>query len=106
MLMFVAAGARKFTSPMWQRMFERWGYPDGFYLVIGAVEVLAGLALLIPRIAAPAALVLIVIMIGAGATHVLHAEQRRLPQIVIMSLLLALVAYGRWSTAIWRKPRR
>ena len=45
------------------------GYPDHFYLIVGAVEVAAGLALLVPQLASPASLVLIVIMIGAGATR-------------------------------------
>lgn len=102
-LMFLFAGGAKFASPAWPRMFARWGYPDHFYIVIGVVEVVAGLALLVPRAAAPAALVLIVIMIGAGLTHILHAELQRLPQIIVMSLLLVIVAYRRWSGAPWRK---
>ncbi len=98
-LMFLGAGIRKFTSPMWARMFARWGYPDDFYLVIGALEVAGALALLVPRTAAPAAIVLIVIMIGAGVTHALHGEWQRLPQIAVMSALLVAVMYGRWSHA-------
>jgi putative oxidoreductase len=102
--MFLFAGSAKFTGPLWSRMFARWGYPDHFYLVVGAIEVVAGLALLVPRLAAAASLVLIVIMIGAGLTHALHDELQRLPQIVIMSLMLAAVAYGRLSEAVW--PRK
>jgi uncharacterized membrane protein YphA (DoxX/SURF4 family) len=102
-LMFCFAGAAKFSSPMWARMFTRWGYPDHFYLVIGGVEVAAGLALLIPRAAAPAAVVLIVVMIGAGLTHLLHDELRRLPQILVMSFLLCVVVYGRWSEVFRRR---
>jgi uncharacterized membrane protein YphA (DoxX/SURF4 family) len=101
--MFVFAGSRKFTGSMWQRMFARWGYPDHFYLVVGAVEVACAIALLVPRTASPAALTLIVIMIGAGFTHLMHGEQQRLPQIVIMSLLLAVVAYARWHEVLGRK---
>jgi uncharacterized membrane protein YphA (DoxX/SURF4 family) len=104
-LMFLGAGVAKFGSPMWPRMFERWGYPDHFYLVVGALEVAAGLALLAPRLASPASLGLLVIMAGAGATHVVHGETRRLPQILTMSLLLVVIAYGRWSQAFWRKIR-
>jgi putative oxidoreductase len=98
-VMFLGAGGRKFTSPMWPRMFARWGYPDHFYLVIGTLEVACALALLVPRTAAPAAVMLIVIMIGAGVTHALHGEWQRLPQIAVMSALLVAVAYGRWSNA-------
>ena len=78
-LMFLGAGGAKFVRPMWPRMFERWGYPDHFYLIVGAVEVAAGLALLVPQLASPASLVLIVIMIGAGATHAMHGEQQAAP---------------------------
>jgi putative oxidoreductase len=101
-LMFLFVGAAKFTGPMWQRMFARWGYPDHFYLVIGAVEVAAGLALLVPRLASPAALVLVVIMVGAGVTHVIHGEHQRLTQIVVTLLLLGVVAYGRRAETFWR----
>ena len=87
-------------------MFARWGYPDHFYLVIGAVEVAAGLALLVPRLAASAAAILIVVMIGAGATHVLHNEQRRLPEIAVLIVMLGLVAYGRRADAYWPKAIR
>jgi putative oxidoreductase len=105
-VMFLFVGAAKFTSPLWARMFARWGYPDHFYLVIGAVEVAAGLALLVPRLAASAAAVLLVVMVGAGATHVIHDEQRRLPQIVVTSLMLGAVALGRRADASWRRGAR
>jgi uncharacterized membrane protein YphA (DoxX/SURF4 family) len=105
-LMFFFAGSRKFTGSMWARMFERWGYPDHFYLLVGAVEVACAVALLVPRTASFAALTLIVIMMGAGLTHLMHGEQQRLPQIAIMSLLLAAVAYGRWHEAIGRKMKQ
>lgn len=105
-LVFLFAGAAKFTSPMWPRMFARWGYPDHFSLVVGAIEVAAGLALLVPRLAAPASIVLLVVMLGAGATHVVHDEFQRLPQIVVMSLMLGAVAYGRRADAFWRKGAR
>jgi putative oxidoreductase len=104
-LMFLFAGSAKFTGPLWARMFARWGYPDHFYLVIGATEVVAGLALLVPKTAAPASLVLIVVMIGAGVTHALHGEHRRLPQIIVMSVLLLVVAYGRWAESLRRTTR-
>jgi putative oxidoreductase len=105
-LMFVYAGAAKFTSPLWPRMFARWGYPDHFYLVIGAVEVVAGVALLVPRLATGASIVLVVVMIGAGATHVIFHENQRLIQIVVMSLMLGAIAFGRRADAFWRKGAR
>jgi putative oxidoreductase len=102
MLMFLAAGGGKFGQSAWPRMFAHWGYPNHFYLVVGAIEVIAGLALLVPRTATPAALTLLVIMIGAGITHLTHNEAHRLPQILVMSTMLALVAFGRWPSAFRR----
>ena len=96
---FVYAGGAKFVSPLWPRLFARWGYPENFHLLIGAVEVVAGLALLVPRTAAPAALVLVLVMIGAGLTHILHDEHQRMVQILIMSALLGIVAWRRARAA-------
>jgi putative oxidoreductase len=93
--MFVYAGAAKFGNPVWVRMFARWGYPDHFCLVIGAIEVAAGVGLLIPRTAAFSALTLLVVMAGAGITHLVHGEMQRLPQIVVIMALSSVVAYAR-----------
>jgi hypothetical protein len=41
-------------------------------------------------------------MIGAGFTHALHNEMHRLPQILVMSALLGVVAYARWPDMIGR----
>jgi putative oxidoreductase len=103
-ILFVLAGTAKFASPMWPRMFARWGYPDHVYLIVGAIEVLAGLALLVPRLTAVAAAALIVVMLGAAATHLLHGENPAAT--LVLLLVLAVAAYGRWSDAIWRTPAR
>ena len=101
--MFVYAGAAKFGNPVWARMFARWGYPDHFYLVIGAIEVAAGIGVLVPRIAAFSALILLTVMGGAGMTHLVHGELQRLTQIAVMASLLGIVAYGRWRAV--RTPK-
>ena len=38
-IVMIGPGMQKFTSPAWQRMFRVWGYPEHFYLFVGAVEV-------------------------------------------------------------------
>lgn len=68
-VVMIGPGVDKFTSPAWERMFRRWGYPDHFYLIIGAIEVVAGLALLVPRLASAGAIVLIPVMIAAALTQ-------------------------------------
>lgn len=99
---FVYAGGAKLVSPIWQRMFARWGYPEHFYLLVGVVEVVAGLGLLVPRSASHAALVLIVVMVGAALTHILHGEHQRLIPNIVISALLAIVA---WRRADYRNRR-
>ena len=74
---FVAIGLAKFGSPAWAIKFERWGYPDGFYMVIGALEIAGGVLLLLPRVSSYAAALLGAILIGAAATHALHDEAAR-----------------------------
>jgi len=94
-IVMVGPGSQKFTSPVWERMFRSWGYPDGFYLVIGAVEVVAGIGLLIPRVASASAITLAIVMAGAAATQILRGGRNGIGELVFMSLLL-VVAVVRW----------
>ncbi|MEW6211827.1 MAG: DoxX family protein [Acidobacteriota bacterium] len=75
--------------------FQRWGFPDKFYLLIGGLEILGGIGLLIPRTTIYAAAGLVIIMIGAAITHITHGEAAMLPMPIIPLLLLAAVAYLR-----------
>lgn len=75
--------------------FRDWGYPDHFYLLVGGVELLGAVALLIPRVVAYGAAALVVIMIGASATHLLHAEYSRVVFTGSLLVLLVLVGLGR-----------
>ena len=103
-IVMVGPGSQKFTSPTWERMFRTWGYPDGFYLVIGAVEVVAGIGLLIPRVASASAITLAIVMAGAAATHIIHGDRNGVGELVFMSLLLVVAAL-RWRDRL-RLTRR
>ena len=46
----VLIGVVKFADLSWARNFARWGYPDGFYMVIGVLEAAGGLAPRVPRL--------------------------------------------------------
>ena len=97
---FIAAGASKFAPGSgWSRMFLAWGYPPWFRFAVGAVEVLSGLALFVPRARIGASGVLLAIMAGAVATHLLHGEPRRVILNAILSLLLALLARSHATAA-------
>jgi uncharacterized membrane protein YphA (DoxX/SURF4 family) len=97
-IVMVGPGLQKFTSPTWERMFRTWGYPDHFYLVIGAIEVVAGVCLLVPRLAAYGAAVLVPVMIGAGFTQLLRGGRSGVGEFVFAALL-ALVTWARWRDA-------
>jgi putative oxidoreductase len=89
------SGMDKFTSPAWERMFRRWGYPDHFYLVVGAVEVVAGLALLVPRTASAGAIVLVPVMIAAAITQIARGGRNGVGELVFAAVL-TLIAWARW----------
>jgi uncharacterized membrane protein YphA (DoxX/SURF4 family) len=100
--LFVMIGVMKFRDPSWVRSFARWGYPDGFHLVIGALEALGGLALLVPALASYAALLLASIMAGAALTHLVHGEMQRFPVPLVYLFLIALVGWFRRRSALRR----
>jgi uncharacterized membrane protein YphA (DoxX/SURF4 family) len=98
-LAMTGSGVQKFTSPAWERMFRVWGYPDGFYILIGVVETVCGLALLVPRLATPAAAALMVVMVGAGITQLTHGRDG-VGEFVFFTVL-GVVAFGR--RAYWTR---
>ena len=102
-LLFALNGSGKFlgAAEMWARRFSGWGYPDGFSYVIGGLEVLFGLVLLVPMVAGYGAAGLVVIMMGAVATHVLAGQAFWGP--LVFGILLAVVAYFRRPEFVRRK---
>jgi putative oxidoreductase len=100
-VMMVGPGVQKFTGSAWQRMFRVWGYPDHFYLVVGAVEVIGGLALLVPRLAPAAGLTLMVVMAAASATRFTHGASGAGD--LVFAALLATIAYCRWPGVFVRR---
>lgn len=99
-VMFVLVGLMKFQDPSWARSFARWGYPDGFHLVVGVLEAVGGVALLVPRLTTYAALLLMTVMAGAVVTHLVHGELQRLPVPLVYLLLIALIGWLRRKSAL------
>jgi uncharacterized membrane protein YphA (DoxX/SURF4 family) len=99
----IGPGLQKFTGPTWQRMFRVWGYPEHFYLVVGAIEVLGGIGLLVPRLASACAVVLMIVMAAAAATHLLHG-QSPVGDWVFFAML-GVVAFARWPGVLQRLRR-
>ena len=94
-VVMIGPGSQKFTSPVWERMFRTWGFPNGFYLVIGAIEVVGGVLLLVPKLASYSAMVLALVMIGAAATQITRGGRNGVGELVFAALL-GLIAAIRW----------
>ena len=77
--------------------FARWGYPDWFRVVVGAVETASAVLVLIPRLASLGAAGIVTIMAGATYTHVIRVpeEASRSPFTLSLLALAALVGYAR-----------
>jgi len=72
---FVIFGAGKFIDPAkWIEKFSVWGIPTWFVPVSGALELAGAVGLLVPVVRGVAGIGLALFMVGAVATHVVHAE--------------------------------
>lgn len=94
-LIFLASGGAKLAGLDFEiQAFARWGYPIEFMYAVGVAEVAGGLALLVRRVSALAAVGLTALMVGAVATHVIHAEWGML---VLASGIMTLAAWRGWQ---------
>ncbi|WP_046243429.1 DoxX family protein [Hymenobacter terrenus] len=96
---FIMSGFNKLShGPDTAKMFGSMGLPGWFAYFIGGAELLGGIGLLIPRTVRPAALGLIIIMIGAA---VLHATKipggiaKGVPALVLLALLAVVLVLRR-----------
>ena len=95
-LLFLAAGSGKFLGgEVWQQKFHDWGFPNNFYLIIGAVETIAAIFLLIPKFTKYAAMFLVVIMLGAAMTHLFNNQTAELLRPGIFLVFLSILIYFR-----------
>ena len=103
-LLFIMQGVMKLQpgSP-WIGMFERFGYPAGSRLVIGAAELAGGIALFVPAVAGLGALLLAVVMLGAAATHLIMGETLNAGFTLVLAMTLGALAWVRQPTAGWRR---
>ncbi|MBC6696845.1 DoxX family protein [Hymenobacter puniceus] len=101
-LAFIASGGRKLMDlPNTVAMFGSMGIPGALAYVVAGAELLGGIGLLIPRFVRPAALGLVIIMLGAvvmHATKIPGGLAGGIPAIVLLVLLL-LVFWLRRPTA-------
>jgi uncharacterized membrane protein YphA (DoxX/SURF4 family) len=104
-LLFLFAGIMKLVLPL-DQMAGPVTLPGPFLRFIGVVETLGGLGLLLPGLLGIrpgltplAAAGLVIIMIGATAIGLIAGDLTMSLIPLVMGLLAAFVAYGRWRLA-------
>lgn len=105
---FLIAGTTKLVPLDFHvESFERWGYPMWFLYAVGLLEVVAAIGLLWPKTASVASGALLAVMLGAIATHLIHAEWgMTLPPLAISVLLGRILWVRRAPLAeLWRRIR-
>ena len=91
-LIFVPQAFAKFHDTSgWAQAFRVWGYPDWFRITIGVLELLAALLLIAGRTAALGALIIIVVMLGAWATHLIFEGGRHMTSELVPLTLATIV---------------
>ena len=101
-LSMVGVGVAKFMNwTQWSGWFEGWGYGAWFTAVIGVAEILGGIGVLIPRLAAYAASGLVVVMAGAVFTTATKPNELGWQGATIHLVVLLVVLAARWRQR-WR----
>ena len=109
-LIFARQGWSKFSDTSgWAIAFRHWGYPAWFRVSIGILELAAVVLLGLGRTAAFGAIIIIVVMLGAWATHLIFDGGRHMTSEVVPLVLASIVliarpqqvataasAFGRW----------
>ena len=104
---FLMAGLTKVSQPK-DKLVKQMGWVEDFsdnaVKGIGAVEILAALGLILPAATGIATILtplaatgLVVTMILAGIVHVRRDEQSKLPINIVLLILAAIVAWGRFG---------
>ena len=107
-LLFLAAGAMKLTQSKEKLATSGQGWSEGFsngmITTIGALEILAAIGLILPPavgvapVFAPlAALGLVLLMIGAAATHLRRNERPNAAVNLVLMVLALVVVWGRFG---------
>ena len=73
------------------QMFKEWGYVDGFYFIIGLLELVLAILLLIPKTALYSAILLFILMIGALFTHLTNDPFLEIIRPIIFMIFLAII---------------
>jgi len=104
-LFFVAAGGAKLLAAQGDsEVFRQLGYTSWFMRLTGAVQLVAGLGLLLPASAAAAAFILAACMAGAAGSLLSSGNPWMLPAPLGLLLLLLAVAWHHAPVWLRRHP--
>ncbi|HXX68326.1 MAG TPA: DoxX family protein [Polyangiaceae bacterium] len=94
-LMFFMAGGNKLAgNPMMVGLFDTIGFGQWFRYLTGALEVIGAAVLLVPRASGLGAVLLVPVMLGAIATHLLVLHNSPAIPVILLGGLL-FVAWNR-----------
>ena len=84
-----AGMAKLLGAEMMAERFALWGYPDVMMFAVGMIEVLGAVGLLLPKLASPAAIMLVLVMLGAMYTHLYRGFA---PLAIVPAVFVGLLA--------------
>ena len=103
---FIRQGWAKFDDTSgWARAFRTWHFPVWFRILIGVLETGAGLLVLWRRTASVGAVTIMVVMLGAMATHVYSGRPGQITSEVLPLFVATMLALGRRKFISRRWPR-
>ena len=106
LFIFLPQGWAKFSDTSgWATAFRHWGYPDWFRVTIGVIELGGVLLMLWPPTAALGAALIICVMLGGTATHLMKDGGRHLTSEVVPLVLATIVLLTRRRKTRWRFAR-
>ena len=101
---FIRQGFAKFSDTSgWARAFRVWHFPVWFRIVIGVLETSAAALLLTRRTAFAGAIIIMVVMLGAMATHVYWGRPSQVTSEVVPLFLSTMIALGRRKSFFLRR---
>jgi putative oxidoreductase len=100
-VVFLGASYPKVTfDPVTLEGFAAMGFNAAGTVIIGCLEIAGAIGLLVPRLSGAAALGLVALMIGATTATVLTVGGSAALLPVVLLVLAALVAWGRWYRTV------
>ena len=97
-LVFLLAGSAKLTAQEEMvEAFTHFGMPIWFMYFIGAAEVAGAIGLQIPKVSTPAAVGLLLVMVGGLGSHLLFDPPQRAIPALVLGVLLGLLIWGKQS---------